>query len=176
MRIGQVSLPVLSRKGKADHWTYNWYSSKNYTVNFNEDFFVKIFFLSFVMHSLTVNKCFAYIFYKNIGLNGVIGKNQTQPMLAEQPQDIFVKLRQRARPKYYVSKIYLCRSKGWLYIYTFLYKLRSLKALHRRRKRCVTYINHDYLYQVYNFSKNKHTKVIKYTRPEQIIFLINSYR
>jgi hypothetical protein len=158
-KIGQVSLPVLSRKGKNDHWNYNWISKKNYSLLFNEDLFIKNFFFIFFMYTISKNKHFISIFFKKkLYFNNKL--NVAPYNLTELKDSIIFKyINNQNTPNCYVSNIYICRYINWIFIYLYIhnaYNLRNKTLKNKNKNHC----NLSLFNQIYEFSKNKYKNSI----------------
>ena len=151
--MGQVSLPVLSRKGKYDNWNYNWTAFKNYTLMHNEDFFIKKFIFIFFMYGITNNKYFLPVFLKKQKNRHNYIKINKYNLTDSTMNSISMLLNKNNRNKYYISKIYLCRYKSWLFIYTFVYSVTNLRVKTLKNKIKIQYNNYSLLQQTYLFNK-----------------------
>lgn len=154
-KIGQVSLPVLSRKGRYDHWNYNWVSVKNYSLHFNEDLFLKKFFFLFFMYTISGNKHFLPMFYKNTNLLHKRLDSSEHALKEVTLFSLYKNLNARAKNKYYVSKIYLCRYVNWVFVYLYIYSITNLRAKTLRKRIKLNYYNKYMLHQAYIYSKNR---------------------
>ncbi len=154
--MGQVSLPVLSRKGKYDNWNYSWVAFKNYSSAFNEDLFLKRFFFLFFMYGISDKKYFLRIFFKKNSLK-FKSKQPTHFNLIEHDVETLYKTIKTTQPnKFYVTQIFLCRYINWIYIYIYIYSIsnRKLKALHKQKR--VKFINKYFYGRLYLISKQKY--------------------
>lgn len=123
VQIGQVSLPVLSRKGHNDYWHNSWISKKNYSMNFNEDMFIKLFCLYLFSYSVSTHKVFSSMFFKPQSNSNSSFYEYTQRK--QSSRRIFESIRKFRVHKYYASTVYLCKIEKWLLVYLFVYKLHT---------------------------------------------------
>lgn len=121
--MGQVTLPVLNRKGIYSLWEHNWENKNHYSQNINEDMFLKKFFKYFLKSWLSTKKTNVKYLSPITSqkkkmkikkfLNFKISKNEIKNDLSKLPQF-------RQFP-YYFSRIYLIKYANWVIIYMYIY-------------------------------------------------------
>jgi len=150
--VGQVSLPVLSRKGKYDNWNYNWVSFKNYSIFFNEDLFIKRFFFLFFMYGIINNKTFFFLFFKKTKIKDKKKRYETYNLYEFTLDNILNYFSLQAPTKFYISQIFVCRYANWVYVYVYIYSLSNRKVRQKKKK----IFNSHLLHQTYLMAKYKY--------------------
>lgn len=131
-------------------------SKKNYSINFSEDIFLKKFFFLFFMYSISKNKHFIDIFFKNERF--YVNKFNTSPYnLYEFNKDGLNKLINNKRiNRYFVSNIFLCKHLNWVFIYLFMYSITNTHKKYFSKHKKSSYYNTSLLYQIHLYSKNNY--------------------
>jgi len=151
--MGQVSLPVLSRKGKHDDWNYIWTSFSNYSVTFNEDLFLKKFIFLFFMYGISCTKFYTASFFKKPKNSKKKFNTSIYKLIyLDSPTNVEF-FKQIPHNKFYVSKIFLCRHTGWIYIYIFIHSVTNIRIKHSTLKKTIKNFNKHLFYQTYLKSK-----------------------
>ena len=162
--MGQVSLPVLSRKGKYDYWNYSWVSFDNYSLNFSEDVFLKKFFFLVFMYGISTTKTFLPMYYITPSTVITTPRAIQYNLTDTNHVSIFKHLQRTPKNKYFVSKIFLCRHFQWLYIYIYIYSITNLRRKILKKKYTQTGYCSEYFYSIYLNSKYKYLYNPSYKR------------
>jgi hypothetical protein len=151
--MGQVSLPVLSRKGKYDDWNYTWTSFNNYSLLFNEDLFIKRFFFLFFMYGISSNKHFPPIFFKKNTLKQKTTMRKHHNLTNSSDFNIATYFKTPPHNKFYVSKIFLCRYEKWVYMYLYIYSVTNIRIKKLANQKKLKTFNKQIFYHAYLRSK-----------------------
>ena len=162
--MGQVTLPVLNRKGYSDLWESSWVNKSIHTNQLNEDMFLKkflkIFFKNWASFSHFNKSSFSktlkkkkfrkskFVFYNYVN----------QVILEENLLDFFKKKNLKKFP-YYTAKIYVAKFSSWVVLYTYVYVPRPWKKrfiVKHQKNFNYFYINDLYLFHTARLKfKNK---------------------
>lgn len=121
--MGQVTLPIINRKGSSSPWEHNWDNKTIFTKQLNEDMFLKRFFKLFFKNFLSYQN---YKFFKNY----IKYKQKSKFIRFKKYKIVFYKksklqffLKKTLNKKftYNFSKLFLLRYKKWLLLHIYVY-------------------------------------------------------
>ena len=114
--MGQSSIPILNRNGFSMFWLSSWDDLHSYSVNLNEDSFLRSFFFYMVNDKYSSNfflskqKIIKYSDKFNFNLNKTTSLFNFNDFL----------FRSNKLP-YYISKVRILKFQKWLIVYFYLY-------------------------------------------------------
>ena len=114
--MGQSSIPILNRNGFSMFWLSSWDDLHTYSVNLNEDSFLRSFFFYMVNDKYSSNfflskqKIIQYSDKFNFNLNKITSPSNLNDFL----------FRSNKLP-YYISKVRILKFQKWLIVYFYLY-------------------------------------------------------
>lgn len=154
--MGQVTLPVLNRKGVFDFWENNWENKNFYSMNISEDIFLKKFLKLFLQTWLTNKKHTLKLLIPNDINKKKLNYKKYYYIFEDfnwrnnlEKNSVF-----RQFP-YYTSKIFLIKYSNWIVIYAYIYIPRTwYKKFDNIASKSSNYINILYLYKFHRL-KNK---------------------
>jgi hypothetical protein len=119
--MGQVTLPVLNRKGYSSAWENSWDDVKNYSNIFSEDIFLQRYVLKMLTtynsssHNLLASfkKCDFFITRHLPFL-------EKEDNMTRQQYKEFLNERVKKIPSYF-SRIFIIRYNTWIILYTYIY-------------------------------------------------------
>lgn len=151
--MGQVTLPVLNRKGFSDNWYNTWNKNYSYNTNLSEDAYLDIFFKIFFKNWLSSNHLNSYKYF-NISKKYRIQKYidyTYESSLKEFIKEFSIK-RNKKFP-YYISRLFIIKYNQWILLYSYIYVPKAwYKKFQKKKKRIY---NYSYVVDLYNFHKRK---------------------
>jgi len=117
--MGQVTLPVLNRKGFSSVWENQWDSKLNFTENVNQDMFLKKFFKIFLRNWVSHDNMFFN--KKTSKQNNIRFKKYDLKSFSKKSVNIFLKSVKNKKFTYNYSKIFILKYKNWIILYIFVY-------------------------------------------------------
>lgn len=154
--MGQVTLPVLNRKGYSSFWENSWDSKLNYTHNLNEDIFLKKFFKIFFKNWISTNIFFNKKFYlknknsiKKISIKKFI---KTQEEYNDNIKKYLKKHKTKKFP-YNFSKLFLLKFSKWVIIFAYIYVPKVWRV--RLKKKKIKIHNKNNLENLYQYHSLK---------------------
>ena len=155
--MGQVTLPVLNRKGVYDVWYNTWNVKQSFSTLLSEDEFLKNFFKIFLSNWVSANHLLKQKNFNNkislvkkqrikkyfSFLNKYDSKEYNKVL-----KTIFFK-----KFPYYVSRLYIIKYDNWVVLYVYIYIPNSWtkKIFEKKKKKH----NYSYIIDLYNYHKNK---------------------
>lgn len=151
--MGQVTLPVLNRKGYSSVWENSWDDVKNYSNIINEDTFLQQYMMKMLVDqssqaytlSPTLRK-HNYAKYKYLSFleKGRVYKRQELNKILES--------RFKRVPSYF-SRIFIIRYNSWIVLYTYIYIPKVWKKRLNKKKK--TKANLQILFDIYSHQTRK---------------------
>lgn len=137
--MGQITLPVLNRKGYSSMWENSWDNKKQYSNLFIEDLFVDKYTVNMYRY-INSNSCNLLDFYKPIDY-----KYYTRLRFLEKEEVLTKKMlselifKNTKKSPSYFSKLYIIKYNNWIILNMFVYvpkvwKLRLLKNQVKKRR------------------------------------------
>lgn len=114
--MGQSSIPILNRNGFSMFWLSSWDDLHTYSVNLNEDSFLRSFFYYMINDKYSSNfflskqKIIKYSDKFNFSLNKITSTSNFN--------DVLFRLN---KLPYYISKVRILKFQKWLIVYFYLY-------------------------------------------------------
>ena len=152
--MGQVTLPVINRKGYSDIWESSWINNSIHTNLINEDIFIKNFLKIFLknwasfahLNKATFSK---QLKKKNFRKERFIFYDYVRHVILEQNLVEFFRKKNLKKFPYYTAKIFVAKFSSWIIIYTYVYVPRPWKkrfVLKQQKQYNYSYINDLYSY------------------------------
>lgn len=153
--MGQVTLPVLNRKGYSSVWENHWESKLNFTKQLNEDMFFKEFFRIFFKNWLSYQTPIFWKNYKSKSIDSKVTRFKKFKIVYTTTQDLklFLKKTINKRFTYNFSKLFLIRFQNWIIMYVYIYVPQVW--INRLQKRKVHYFNKNYIDSLYKHNTMK---------------------
>lgn len=157
--MGQVTLPVLNRKGYSNVWENHWESKFAYSTQISEDIFFKNFFKIFLQNWLSSEENF---FKKNLNKSNIadLKKKRYKKYFNIEKKNIsnkeildFLKNTKNKRFPHYVSKTFIVRYANWIILYMYVYIPRAWYI--RLSSRITKRYTYRYTYDLYKYQINK---------------------
>lgn len=154
--MGQVTLPVLNRKGYSSVWENHWDTKLNYNQTNREDLFLKKFFKIFLKNWFSKTKMF---FNSKFSFNKKKSNKFTRfykfDILMSDPKEIknYLNTFKNKKFTYNFSKIFLVRFQSWLLIYAYIYVPKVW--IIRIKKKQPHFFNKNYINELYKYHTSK---------------------
>ena len=157
--MGQLTLPVLNRKGYSNVWENSWDSKFSYSTQLSEDIFFKNFFKIFLQNWMSSNDEF---FKKNLNKSRKVDlkKKRYKKYFHLAKNDIsdnevlfFLKNKKNRKFPYYVSKTFIIRYSTWIVLYMYIYIPRAWYS--RLSSRVLKNYSYAYTYDLYKYQTSK---------------------
>jgi len=157
--LGQVTLPVLNRKGYSNVWENHWESKFSYSTQLSEDLFFKKFFKIFLQNWLSSNSSF---FKKNLNKSNKVDlkKKRYKKYFNTNKKDFndkdvltYLQFTKNKKFPYYISKTFIIRYSSWIILYMYVYIPRAWYT--RLSFRVTKNYRYNYTYDLYKYQTNK---------------------
>lgn len=154
--MGQVTLPIINRKGFSSVWENQWDTTLNYTKTLNEDMFLKKFFKIFFRNWLSSNEVF---FSKNYNFKKIENNKNIRykKFIFFQKKNLdnrtYLLKYKNKKFTYNYSKLFVLRFQKWTLLYIYIYVPKVWVT--RIQKKQTYFFNKNYIDDLHKYHSSK---------------------
>lgn len=154
--MGQVTLPILNRKGYSSVWENQWDTKLNFTKNLNSDMFLKKFFKIFLKNWFSSNDVFfsrKFDFKKSLSFKKIRYKKYSVYQHEYGSTRNYLLKFKNKKFTYNFSKLFLIRFQKWVILYVYIYVPQVW--INRLEKKKIPFFNKNYIDDLYKYQTAK---------------------